>query len=154
MNEDTHPISNRDEQLRVIGLLGGILLAIAVVRDARFSGRSQRARRRLGAVSVLMACWWVSEAIPLAATALVPVVLFPVLGVLPVSTTTGSYGHPLIFLFMGGLMLGKGLESGGAQEAGTAHHPCRGHEPEACGRECAALRCRAQRVREQHGDRR
>lgn len=114
MNEDTHSISRRDEHLRVLGLLIGLLAGAMVYWLLGGADDLDEPGRRLAAVAVLMACWWMSEAIPLAATALVPVVVFPALGVLPVSETTSSYGHPLIFLFMGGLMLGKGLEVWGA----------------------------------------
>lgn len=114
MNEDTHPISRRDEHLRLGGLLIGVVAALAVYWLLGGAQGMGEPGRRLAAVAVLMACWWVSEAIPLAATALIPMVCFPVLGVQGINQTTSSYGHPLIFLFMGGLMLGKGLELWGA----------------------------------------
>lgn len=116
MNEDTHPISKRHERVRMGGLVLGLLGAGAVY--ALLGGASDLSDpgRRLAALATLMALWWVTEAIPLAATALLPVFAFPVLGILPVESTTRSYGHPLIFLFMGGLMLGRGLEQWGAHK--------------------------------------
>jgi sodium-dependent dicarboxylate transporter 2/3/5 len=57
-----------------------------------------------------MAIWWVSEAVPLAVTALVPLVLFPLLGVSKLETVAHSYSHPLIFLFLGGFLLAKAME--------------------------------------------
>tara|TARA_A100000171_G_scaffold48332_1_gene55659 strand:+ start:1408 stop:2940 length:1533 start_codon:yes stop_codon:yes gene_type:complete len=116
MNEDTHHISRRDEHIRVGGLVIGLVGAIVVYVLLANAGDLSESGRRLAAVAILMACWWVTEAVPLAATALVPVVVFPFLGILPVGETTQSYGHPLIFLFMGGLMLGKGLEQWGAHK--------------------------------------
>jgi sodium-dependent dicarboxylate transporter 2/3/5 len=116
MNEDTHHISQRDEYLRVIGLAAGVLAAVLVYWLLGGASDLGEPGRRLAAIAALMACWWVTEAIPLAATALVPVVCFPMLGVQPIDATTSSYGHPLIFLFMGGLMLGKGLELWGAHK--------------------------------------
>jgi sodium-dependent dicarboxylate transporter 2/3/5 len=116
MNEDTHPISQRDEHLRVTGLIVGVVAGVGVYLLLGNAGELSEPGRRLAGVATLMACWWVTEAIPLAATALVPVILFPVLNVLPVKDTTSSYGNPLIFLFMGGLMLGKGLELWGAHK--------------------------------------
>lgn len=56
-------------------------------------------------VVILMAIWWISEAIPLAATALIPVVAFPALGVMQVGDVTQAYGHHLIFLFLGGFFI-------------------------------------------------
>jgi sodium-dependent dicarboxylate transporter 2/3/5 len=64
---------------------------------------------RTAAVAWLMASWWVSEALPLAATALVPVFLFPLLGILPAAETCRQYGHHLILLFLGGFLLARGL---------------------------------------------
>jgi len=116
MNEDTHHISQRAEYLRVVGLVSGVVIAIAVYALLGQAQGLGEPGRRLAAVAILMACWWVTEAIPLAATALLPVIAFPLLNVLPIKDTTTSYGHPLIFLFMGGLMLGKGLEVWGAHK--------------------------------------
>src|SRR4029453_7273406 len=53
------------------------------------------------AVAVWLALYWLTEAIPLAATALLPVVLFPLLGVMDAQTTAGAYVNDLIFLFIG-----------------------------------------------------
>ena len=61
-------------------------------------------------VAVWMATWWLSEAVPLAVTALLPVVLFPLLGIADIRATTTPYAHPLIFLFLGGFLLGLGIQ--------------------------------------------
>ena len=68
------------------------------------------AGRLTGAVAVLMACWWLTEAIPLSATALVPLVVFPVGGVLSFSAAASPYASEVIFLFMGGFILGLAME--------------------------------------------
>ena len=60
---------------------------------------------KVAAVACLMAIWWISEAAPVAATALLPIVLFPLLGVMPTAETTTAYGNHLIFLFMGGFLI-------------------------------------------------
>ena len=65
------------------------------------------------AVAVLMAVWWATEAIPVAATALIPLVLFPLLGVIPISQAASAYGNSLIFLFMGGFMLALTIQKTG-----------------------------------------
>jgi sodium-dependent dicarboxylate transporter 2/3/5 len=62
------------------------------------------------AVGTVMALWWMTEALPLAATALVPLVLFPPLKVSSLEDTAQSYAHPLIFLFLGGFLLAKAME--------------------------------------------
>ena len=61
------------------------------------------------AVGIWMAIWWMTEALPLAATALLPVVVFPALGIQSIETTTTSYAHPLIFLFLGGFLLARAM---------------------------------------------
>jgi sodium-dependent dicarboxylate transporter 2/3/5 len=65
---------------------------------------------RVAAVGTLMATWWVTEAIPLAATALLPLVLFPVLGVLGIEPTAAPYANSVIFLFMGGFLIAAAFE--------------------------------------------
>lgn len=68
---------------------------------------------KVAAVTVLMAIWWITEALPLAATSLVPLVFFPLLGVLSGSDISASYINSVIFLFMGGFMLAIAMESWG-----------------------------------------
>ncbi|MCG9971935.1 SLC13 family permease [Christiangramia crocea] len=60
--------------------------------------------------TIWIALWWVTEAVPIAVTALLPIVLFPLTGALDLSTTTASYGHKYIFLYMGGFMLAIAIE--------------------------------------------
>ena len=61
-------------------------------------------------VTIWIALWWVTEAVPIAVTALLPIVLFPLTGALDLSTTTASYGHKYIFLYMGGFILAIAIE--------------------------------------------
>jgi len=68
---------------------------------------------KVAAVAVLMAIWWITEALPMAATALVPLVFFPLLGVLSGSEISGSYINSVIFLFIGGFMLAIAMENWG-----------------------------------------
>ena len=56
-----------------------------------------------------MAIWWMTETLPLAVTALLPVIVFPILGIKGIETTTTSYAHPLIFLFLGGFLLARAM---------------------------------------------
>ncbi|NYH78968.1 sodium-dependent dicarboxylate transporter 2/3/5 [Actinopolyspora biskrensis] len=71
------------------------------------------AGRGVAAVGVLMAVWWVTEALPLAATALLPIVLFPLLGVGDVEEATSPYANDIVFLFMGGFMLALAMQRWG-----------------------------------------
>lgn len=62
------------------------------------------------AVAGLMIIWWMTEALPLPVTALLPLVLFPLLGIATPGETASPYANPIIFLFMGGFMLGLAIE--------------------------------------------
>ena len=57
-----------------------------------------------------MVTWWISEAVPIPITALLPMVAFPMMGVFPIFESTAPYASPIIFLFMGGFMIALGLE--------------------------------------------
>ncbi|GAA1198158.1 SLC13 family permease [Prauserella alba] len=62
------------------------------------------------AIALVMATWWVTEAIPLAATALLPLVLFPLFGVAEIDDVTAPYASDIIFLFMGGFIIGLAMQ--------------------------------------------
>jgi sodium-dependent dicarboxylate transporter 2/3/5 len=61
-------------------------------------------------VTAWVAIWWITEAIPIAVTALLPIVLFPLTGALSLSDTTSSFGHKYIFLYLGGFLLAIAIE--------------------------------------------
>ena len=94
---------------RVAGLLGGPALFLALVLLPVPGGMAPEAWRT-AAVGLLMAIWWVTEAIPIPATALLPLVLFPVLDVVPIRETAAPYANPIIFLFMGGFMIAQAMQ--------------------------------------------
>lgn len=62
------------------------------------------------ASTIWIAVWWITEAIPIAVTALLPIILFPLSGGLSLSETTASYGHKYVFLFVGGFILAIAIE--------------------------------------------
>ncbi len=64
-------------------------------------------------VAMWMVVWWVSDAAPMAITSLLPIILFPSLGIFSLSEATAPYASPIIFLFMGGFLLALGLEAHG-----------------------------------------
>ncbi len=92
-----------------IGLIMGPLGFAVLLWTAPFAGLNEAANGVL-ACAFWMAIWWVFDAIPMAATALLPIVLFPITGGLPLSVTTASYGHQYIFLFFGGFILAIAIE--------------------------------------------
>jgi len=65
---------------------------------------------RMAAVALLMAVWWVSDCIPLFATALLPLVLFPILGIMPGREAAPIYFNNIIVLFIGGFMIALTME--------------------------------------------
>lgn len=91
------------------GLVGGPLLCAAMLLTAPPDDMALLAWRT-AAVGVLMAVWWVTEALPIAATALLPIVLLPVLGIADVAAATAPYANPVIFLFLGGFLIAMALE--------------------------------------------
>lgn len=62
------------------------------------------------ASALWIAVWWITEAIPIAATALLPIVLFPLTNGLPIGQTTACYGHKYIFIYLGGFILAIAIE--------------------------------------------
>ncbi len=62
------------------------------------------------AVTIWVAIWWITEAIPIAVTALLPIVLFPLTGALNLGATTSSFGHKYVFLYLGGFMIAIAIE--------------------------------------------
>ena len=62
------------------------------------------------AVAALMITWWVTEALPMPAVALLPLVLFPLFNIAPIKEVATGYGDSIIFLFMGGFMIGLAIE--------------------------------------------
>lgn len=94
---------------RMAGLVLGPLLAIIVSFSPAPEGMPPEAWRMV-AITVWMVVWWLSEAIPVPATALLPLALMPLLDVQDMTTTAAKYGNPLIFLFLGGFLLAAGMQ--------------------------------------------
>lgn len=81
-----------------IGFWGGLLVALFIVVMPTPEGVAVTAQRAV-AVTVLMAIWWLTEAIPIYVTAFVPMALFPLLGVLETDDVAESYGHSYVIMF-------------------------------------------------------
>ncbi|WP_306052265.1 SLC13 family permease [Natronococcus wangiae] len=95
-----------------IGFVLGPLLFAALYLSPTPAGLTPEGQA-VAAVTAWVAVWWMSEAIPIPATSLLPIVLFPLTGALPVGETTPSYANPLIFLFMGGFFLAMAMQRWG-----------------------------------------
>ncbi len=92
-----------------IGLFLGPLLFIAVLLFFFPEGLSYEGRIVL-ATTLWVATWWITEAIPIPATSLLPIILLPITGALDGDTVTASYGNPIIFLFLGGFLIALAME--------------------------------------------
>ena len=62
------------------------------------------------ASTLWVAIWWITEAVPIYVTALIPIILFPLSGGLELKQTTAAYGHKFVFLFVGGFILAIAIE--------------------------------------------
>ncbi|MFS8617872.1 MAG: DASS family sodium-coupled anion symporter [Solitalea sp.] len=90
-------------------LLTGLLLFLLTVFLLPVFSVEQDMANVIG-VAILMVFWWISEALPIYLTALLPMILFPLLNVMSIQQTTINYGNNVIFLFFGGFLLAKALE--------------------------------------------
>lgn len=95
--------------LRIAGLIAGPVGAALLLWITPPDGMTPVAWRML-AITLWMVVWWLSEALPIAATALLPLVLMPLLGVQGMPETAASYASPLIFLFLGGFLLAAAMQ--------------------------------------------
>jgi sodium-dependent dicarboxylate transporter 2/3/5 len=96
------------QQLKLISLLSGVAISLLLYLANPFQVEENAAR--VLAVAGLMITWWVTEALPMPVVALLPLVLFPLLNINSIKATAASYGNEVIFLFMGGFMLGLAIE--------------------------------------------
>lgn len=108
MSKETHKAAVT-QRIQRIGLLVGLFAFGAMLAVPAPPGLS-RAGWDVAALAVLMMIWWMTEALPLAVTALAPVVFLPLLNVKQIDAVAQSYAHPLIFLFLGGFLIAKALE--------------------------------------------
>ena len=92
-----------------IGLALGPILFFLTINFFHPEGLNKEANAIL-ASTLWIAIWWITEAIPIAVTALLPIFLFPLSGGLELSQTTSSYGHKFVFLFLGGFILAIAIE--------------------------------------------
>ena len=109
------PVKRGEWFRRVIGLVAGIVAGILIyfIMPADLEVWP----KLTAATAVLMAIWWMTEAIPIPATALLPLIIFPLLvpagesdGGVGVSDVGANYGNDIIFLFMGGFLLALAMQ--------------------------------------------
>ncbi|MGH0028559.1 MAG: SLC13 family permease [Myxococcota bacterium] len=119
----------RRVDLRRLGRYAGPLLALGVYGAFPESYVSAQgdlvpltdACRATAAVGVWMAVWWMTEAIPLYATALLPLAMFPLTGAADLEAAATPYAHELIYLFMGGFVLALSMQRWGLDRRISLH---------------------------------
>ncbi len=95
--------------MKKVGLILGPIVLLILLFLPVPSGLSVAGWHTLAIVS-LMIIWWITEAIPIPVTALIPLLLFPLFQILPIKQTAMPYAHPIIFLFLGGFILAKAIQ--------------------------------------------
>ncbi len=116
-HESSIEIGALDNKSKLIPLILGPLLALIVYfllpetyintsgQEATFS----HAGRACTSMVLWMAIWWFSEAVPIAVTALLPIVFFPLLGIATLPNTLKNYANSTIYLFLGGFLIAAGI---------------------------------------------
>lgn len=101
--------SNSYRPRQILGLLLGPVLFFLTLFFLPLQGLEPTGRAVL-ASALWIATWWISEAIPIEATALLPLVIIPLSGGLDLATVGASYGHKMVFLYLGGFLIALAIE--------------------------------------------
>ena len=103
--------SNNSLIVARLGCVIGVLLALVVfLMPSEWLAGMDPLAQVTAAVATLMAVWWMTEAVPLPVTSLLPLILFPFLGVMPFDDAAAPFANKYVFLFMGGFMLARAVE--------------------------------------------
>ncbi len=102
------PVDGLAVHQRVGLVLGPLLAAVMLLSDAP-NGMGDAAWLT-SAIGILMAIWWSTEAVPIAVTALLPVVAFPMLGLADPAALASAYGNNVLFLFLGGFIVAFAMQ--------------------------------------------
>ena len=97
------------QKSKKIGLFAGPIAFFFILNFLQLDGLSDAGLAVL-ATTAWIAIWWVTEAIPIAVTSLLPIILFPMTNGLDLATTTAAYGHKYVFLYIGGFILAIAIE--------------------------------------------
>jgi sodium-dependent dicarboxylate transporter 2/3/5 len=107
VNEENFAVGRSTHQW--VGLFVGPMAAAAMLLRAAPAGMSDAAWLT-AAVGILMAVWWATEAVPIAVTALLPIVAFPVLGLADSGQLAAAFGNNVLFLFLGGFIVAIAMQ--------------------------------------------
>ena len=103
--EEAKPYTRR----QLTGLWLGPFLFLLIIFLPSPSGMAPEAQK-MAAIALLMATWWICESIPIPATSLLPIALFPIFGIMHTKAATAPYASHLIFLFMGGFIIALAMQ--------------------------------------------
>ena len=87
----------------------GLFFALTILLLPLPEGLSVEAQRT-AALFLLMGVWWATEAVPVAVTALVPLALFPLLGIVDIQDAANPYANKTIYLFFGGFLIATAIQ--------------------------------------------
>jgi sodium-dependent dicarboxylate transporter 2/3/5 len=99
----------RQDRIRKIGFIAGIVLFLVIIFIPA-EDKIETTARLTGACALLMATWWITEAVSLSVTALLPLVLFPVLKIMSTRDVVSAYADSNIFLFLGGFFIAIAMQ--------------------------------------------
>jgi len=105
----TEPTNLKSNRIQSIALVAAPIISVLIILFADLDPSNKKVTYTF-AIALLMAIWWITEAIPLAVTALLPVALFPIFGVVDGKTVSAMYFNHLIFLFIGGFLMAFAME--------------------------------------------
>jgi sodium-dependent dicarboxylate transporter 2/3/5 len=102
-------LPGRGQLLRYVGFFAAPLIAAYLIFFTDLEPGKPAVTNTL-AVAILMALWWMTEVVPLAVTSLIPIVLFPALGIMSGQETSATYFNHVIFLFIGGFLVALAIQ--------------------------------------------
>lgn len=107
-------------RLQWLGLWIGLIATVVLFAQPPMGGLT-RVEQNLAAVTVLMATLWITQALDIAVTSLIPLVAFPVLGIQPANVVSHAYIDQNVFLFLGGFIIALGIEKWGLHHRMALH---------------------------------
>lgn len=111
MSDPTEP-SSLLSRSACAGLIAGVLLLLATFLIPPPAGLPADGWHTLG-LALMMAVWWSTEPVPIAVTALLPLIVLPLLGIGGFGAVAAPYANPLVFLFLGGFLLAAAVQRWG-----------------------------------------
>ena len=96
------------KNIKKIGFLAGIIAFLLILASP--VELFNPIAHKVIAVAVWMVIWWISEAVSIAVTALIPLTIFPILGIMDINTVAPNYADPIVYLFFGGFVIALALE--------------------------------------------